>query len=137
MSRSRAAGARGLFVTQHHVNTLGLDTYRWPKNRPMSVPVGSEPLEAAWATAASEYPRNIEVLWSVGFRGQNDYPFWQDDPNAPTTDEGRAGIIRSAIDTQMAIVTSFGRIRRSDERLAGGRDVHPRGRARTFPMGSR
>jgi Glycosyl hydrolase family 115 len=102
-----AAGARGLIVTQHHVNTLGLDTYRWPKNTPMSYLSDPKPLEAAWARAASEYPRDTEVLWSVGFRGQNDYPFWQDDPNAPTTDEGRAGIIRSAIDTQIEIVKTL------------------------------
>jgi hypothetical protein len=101
-----AAGERGLIVTQHHVNTLGLDTYRWPKNKLMSYSADPKSLEAAWTRAASQYPAGAEVLWSVGFRGQNDYPFWQDDPNAPTTDEGRAGIIRAAIDKQMEIVHS-------------------------------
>ena len=100
----RAAGERGLVVTQHHVNTLGLDTYRWPKNRPMSYLSDRQPLEAAWARAAGQYPKGMEILWSVGFRGQNDYPFWLDDPNAPTTDEGRAQIIRGAIDKQIEIV---------------------------------
>jgi hypothetical protein len=28
-----AASDRGLIITQHHVNVLGLDTYRWPKTR--------------------------------------------------------------------------------------------------------
>ena len=100
----RAAGERGLIVTQHHVNTLGLDTYRWPKNKVMSYLSDPKPLEAAWTIASSEYPKNMEILWSVGFRGQNDYPFWQDDPNGPTTDEGRAKIIRAAIDKQIEIV---------------------------------
>ena len=102
-----AAADRGLIVTQHHVNTLGLDTYRWPKTKPMSYLSDPKPLEEAWRKSASEYPKNAEILWSVGFRGQNDYPFWQDDPNAPSTDEGRAGIIRSAVDAQMAIVRSL------------------------------
>jgi hypothetical protein len=103
----QAAADRGLIVTQHHVNTLGLDTYRWPKTKPMSYLSDPKPLEAAWKKSASEYPKDAEILWSVGFRGQNDYPFWQDDPNAPSTDEGRAGIIRSAVDAQMAIVRSL------------------------------
>ena len=103
----KAAGERGLIVTQHHVNTLGLDTYKWPKNKLMSY--GSDPksLESAWRIAANQYPKGAEILWSVGFRGQNDYPFWQDDPNAPTTDAGRAAIIRAAIDKQIEIVHSI------------------------------
>ncbi len=102
----RAAGDRGLIVTQHHVNTLGLDTYRWPKAKLMSYLSDPKSLESAWKIAANQYPKNTEILWSVGFRGQNDYPFWQDDPNSPTTDEGRAKIIRAAIDKQIEIVHS-------------------------------
>lgn len=101
-----AASERGLIVTQHHVNTLGLDTYRWPKKKLMSYSADPKSLEAAWTRAASQYPPGAEILWSAGFRGQNDYPFWQDDPNSPTTDEGRAKIIRAAIDKQIEIVRS-------------------------------
>jgi len=100
----RAAGERGLMVTQHHVNTLGLDTYRWPKAKLMSYLSDPKSLETAWTRSANQYPKGMEILWSLGFRGQNDYPFWQDDPNAPSTDEGRAKIIRSAIDKQIEIV---------------------------------
>ncbi len=100
----RAAGERGLIVTEHHVNTLGLDTYRWPKTKTMSYLKDPQSLEAAWRRAASQYPKGLEVLWSVGFRGQNDYPFWRDDPNAPSSDAGRAAVIRAAIDKQMEIV---------------------------------
>ncbi len=100
----RAAGERGLIVTQHHVNTLGLDTYRWPTGKPMSYLSDPQSLVAAWTRSASQYPKDLEVLWSVGFRGRNDYPFWQDDPNAPTTEAGRAQIVLNAIDRQMEIV---------------------------------
>ena len=100
----KAAGERGLIVTQHHVNTLGLDTYKWPKQKLMSYLSDPKSLESAWRISANQYPKGAEILWSVGFRGQNDYPFWQDDPNAPTTDAGRAGIIRSAIDKQIEII---------------------------------
>jgi Glycosyl hydrolase family 115 len=103
----RAAGERGLIVTQHHVNTLGLDTYRWPKDKPMSFLNDPQTLEAAWRLAAGQYPKGMEILWSVGFRGQNDYPFWLNDPNAPKTDAGRADVIRGAIEEQMKIVRSM------------------------------
>lgn len=100
----KAAGERGLIVTQHHVNTLGLDTYKWPKQKLMSYLSDPKSLESAWRISANQYPKGAEILWSVGFRGQNDYPFWQDDPNAPTTDAGRAAIIRAAIDKQIEII---------------------------------
>ncbi len=53
----RAAGERGLVVTQHHVDTLGLDTYRWPATRPMSFLSDPKSLEEAWTRAASQYPK--------------------------------------------------------------------------------
>ena len=100
----RAAAERGLIIGQHHVTTLGLNTYRWPKDRPMSLTTHPKLMESAWTRAVSEYPGNAEILWSVGFRGNNDHPFWEDDPNAPTSSEGRAGLIRAAIDRQISIV---------------------------------
>jgi len=100
----RAASERGLIITQHHVTTVGLNTYRWPKDKPMSYLSNPRLLESAWTRAAGQYPKNTEILWSVGFRGKNDNAFWDDDPTAPKTDEGRAKIIRAAIDKQMDIV---------------------------------
>ncbi|HWB85506.1 MAG TPA: glycosyl hydrolase 115 family protein [Bryobacteraceae bacterium] len=102
----QAAGERGLVVTQHHVNTLGLDTYRWPQNKPMSYLSDPQTLISAWTKSASEYPKGLEILWSVGFRGQNDNPFWQNDKNAPSTNAGRAQVILDAVHKQMEIVRS-------------------------------
>ncbi len=99
----KAAVDRGLVVTQHHVNVLGLDTYRWPKNQPYSFSFAPQLLESAMRRALNQYPHGAEVICSVGYRGQNDYPFWFVDKNAPTTDEGRAKIIRAAIDKEMEI----------------------------------
>jgi hypothetical protein len=70
----KAAADRGLIVTQHHVNTLGLDTYRWPKTKPMSYLSDPKPLEDAWRKSASGYPKDAEILWSVGFRGRTTIP---------------------------------------------------------------
>lgn len=102
----KAAGDRGLVITQHHVNVLGLDTYRWPKDKPYSFSSNPELLEAAWKRAMNEYPAGAEIISSVGYRGQNDYPFWMIDKDSPKTDEGRAHVIRSAIDKEIEIVRS-------------------------------
>jgi hypothetical protein len=99
----QAAADRGLVITQHHVNVLGLDTYKWPNNKPYSFTSDPQLLEEAWRTALLEYPKNAEVIDSVGYRGQNDYPFWLVDKNAPSTDAGRAEVIRAAIDKEIEI----------------------------------
>ncbi len=99
----QAAVDRGLVITQHHVNVLGLDTYRWPKNRPYSFSTAPQLLESAMRRALKQYPKGSEVICSVGYRGQNDYPFWFVDKSAPATDQGRAEVIRAAIDREIEI----------------------------------
>ncbi len=53
---------------------------------------------------AAQYPRDLEIVWTVGLRGRYDRPFWRDTPNGPTTSEGKARLIREAVDRQIAIV---------------------------------
>ncbi|HEX5483110.1 MAG TPA: glycosyl hydrolase 115 family protein [Terriglobia bacterium] len=99
-----AAVDRGLVVTQHHANVLGLDPYRWPKDKPYSFESAPGLLEAAWKRAIEDYPNNAEIVWSVGYRGQNDYPFWMVDKNAPSTPQGRAEVIQDAIGKEIEIL---------------------------------
>jgi hypothetical protein len=96
----RAAGERGLIINQHHQEPLGLNTYQWPPD----VPYTLDRLEAAWKCAVSQYPRNLEIVWTVGLRGKYDHPFWLDMPDAPSTPEGRAKMIQTAIEQEMNIV---------------------------------
>ncbi len=96
----RAAGERGLIINQHHQEPLGLNTYQWPAD----VPYTLERLEAAWRCNVSEYPKNLEIVWTVGLRGKYDHPFWLDMPNGPQTPEGRAKMIQSAIEDEVKIV---------------------------------
>lgn len=100
----KAAEERGLVVSQHHVNVLGLDTYRWPKDKTYSFSEAPDIFEAALKRSVSEYPKNSEVVWSVGYRGQNDYPFWMVDKHAPTTAAGRAKVIQDAIAKEIEIL---------------------------------
>jgi hypothetical protein len=103
-----AAGERGLILTQHHVEPLGLNTYRWPKDQPYSLVSHADLLIAAWKRAVSQY-RNPEIIWTLGYRGEHDRPFWDDDKSAPTSDQKRAQVINKAIEDQIGIVRAAGR----------------------------
>jgi hypothetical protein len=100
----RAASERGLVVSQHHIEVLGLNTWRWPEDKPYSFVSHPEVLASAWRSAARQYGPDQEVLWTVGYRGRHDRPFWVDDAAAPADDAGRARVIRDAIDRQIEIV---------------------------------
>ena len=103
-----AAGERGLILTQHHVEPLGLNTYRWPSDQPYSFVRHADLLTAAWTRAVKQY-QNSEIIWTVGYRGEHDRPFWSDDKSAPSSDEERARVISAAIEAEMGIVRSAGR----------------------------
>ena len=96
----RAAADRGLVITHHHIEPLGLNVYQWPDDKPYTLDL----LTAAWKCSVAQHPRDMEVVWTVGLRGRYDRPFWRDVPNAPNTPEGKASLIREAVDRQIAIV---------------------------------
>ncbi len=96
----RAAADRGLVLTHHHIEPLGLNVYQWPEDKPYTL----DWLTAAWKRSVAQHPPGIEVVWTVGLRGRYDRPFWRDIPNAPTTPEGKARMIREAVDRQIEIV---------------------------------
>jgi hypothetical protein len=98
-----AAGERGLILTQHHVEPLGLNTYRWPKDQPYSFVSHADLLTAAWKRSVSQY-RNLEIIWTLGYRGEHDRPFWDFDKSAPTTDQERAQVINRVMEAQVGIV---------------------------------
>ena len=100
----RLAAERGLIVTQHHIEVLGTNTYGWPDERPYSFSAHPELLISAWRNAVKGYLPGQEVIWTLGYRGRHDRPFWVDDNLAGSTDSFRGQIIRKATDTQMAIV---------------------------------
>jgi hypothetical protein len=100
----RAAGERGLIITQHHIEVLGTNTWRWPNDQPYSFSQHPDIMTNAWRNAMRGYAPGQEVIWTVGYRGRHDRAFWQDDPSIASTDEARAKAIRGAIDKQLEIV---------------------------------
>ena len=99
----RLCAARGVLINDHHVTPLGLNMYRWPEDVRFSYSRGKDRLREYWQTCIDtikDYPQ----VWTVSFRGKNDHPYWQEDPFAPETDEGRAAEIGEAINTQIEMI---------------------------------
>ncbi|MGB9031734.1 MAG: glycosyl hydrolase 115 family protein [Acidobacteriaceae bacterium] len=100
----KAAAERGLIVTQHHAIPLGVNVARWPKDVPYNYSTHPEILERAWKDAVAAYPKDIEILWSVGLRGLSDTSYASMDPSVQGNDALLGKRISSAIDEQMKIV---------------------------------
>lgn len=103
----KLAGKRGLILTQHHAIPLGLNVARWPKDVPYSYSSRPEILERAWKDAASAYPPDQEVLWTVGLRGLSDVSYAGFDPSVRGNDKALGELISKAIVDQMRIVRSL------------------------------
>ena len=96
------AGRRGLINSQHHIMSVGLNTYQWPADVPFSYYHHPEILEKYWKQCIDAM-KDREIVWTVGYRGKHDRPFWEDEPQIKTTEE-RARIISAAIARQVELV---------------------------------
>jgi hypothetical protein len=71
---------------------------------PYTFRLNPEPLRKAWRDLA-EFQQGVagrEMVYAVGYRGLNDYPFWEDDVACNTT-QCRGDVISWAIGNQTAI----------------------------------
>jgi hypothetical protein len=106
-----AATARGLYVTMHHVEPMGVSAFAfgnyWKsqgRDVPFSFFTQRPAFEQAWRHYAEEWAKFPGVIWQLGLRGIADRPVWVSDPNAPSTDEGRGKLISDAMAAQWRIV---------------------------------
>lgn len=100
----KAAGGRGLIITQHHAIPLGMNVARWPADVPYSYTEHPEILQRAWKNAVAEYPPDQEVLWTVGLRGLSDASYAAFDPSVRDNDKALGELITKAITDQIGIV---------------------------------
>ncbi len=98
------ASKRGLIVNQHHAIPLGLNVARWPKDVPYNYTTHPEILERAWKNAVAAYPKDQEILWSVGLRGLSDVSYDSMDASVRGNDKALGDLISKAIADQMEIV---------------------------------
>lgn len=93
---------RGLVLNMHHILVTGLNTYRWPQDVPFSHTRHPEIMERYWQQCIDAF-KDKEVIWTVGYRGKHDYPFWKDEPSIVTS-EDRGAVITRAIARQVQMI---------------------------------
>ncbi len=138
------AAKRGLFVSMHHVEPMGVSGYAyqnyWSRKgagKSYSIVEHPEAFEEVWRYYAGLWAQYPNVVWQLGLRGIADRPVWVSDPNAPKTDEARGKMISDAIATQWEIVKE---VESTETPLATttlwmeGADLHRKGFL-TFPAG--
>lgn len=97
------ASRMGLMVTHHHAEPLGAEMFlrAYPDLEPSYLKHG-DLFEGLWKDAIKRQ-KDEEVIWNIGFRGQGDVPFWENDP-AFDTPEKRGELISNIMKKQYAMV---------------------------------
>ena len=99
------ASRRGLVVGDHHFNLLGLNTFRWPGDMKNDWDWQHQPATMAYAWQASAWAmsRLDDVVWSVGYRGLNDYAA----PCTGCSDALKGQLISEVIANQTQWIAAF------------------------------
>lgn len=107
----RRAAERGLYVTQHHVEPMGVshfgfENYWKAQGHDYAFAYGSHPehVRQTWRAYAERWYElaGDKVIWQLGLRGKGDRPIWHDDRSV---EEDAAGaIISQAMAEQWNIV---------------------------------
>ena len=109
----RRAVGRGLYVTQHHIEPLGVspfgfETYWKRRGERVAFSYSGDPerVRQTWAAYAARWRElaGDRVLWQLGLRGRGDRPVWTSDKGVTTNDAG--AFVSRAFADQWAIVRS-------------------------------
>ena len=102
----KMAAEMGLYITHHHAEPLGAEMFSrvYPKLVP-SYAQYPEKFEALWIQSIKKQ-KDAKVIWNLGFRGQGDRPFWEDDPYCEN-DEARGHMMSQLIRIQYDLVRRF------------------------------
>lgn len=97
------ASDMGLMITHHHAEPLGAEMFlrAYPDLEP-SYLKHKDLFEGLWKDAIGRQ-KDEEVIWNIGFRGQGDVPFWEND-SAFDTSEKRGELISNIMKKQYAMV---------------------------------
>src|SRR5690606_26216835 len=92
----------GLLITQEHCCPFGVGMWDIQTDEPgfnWSFDDYPHVFLQAWEDAMLRYPRPENVIWTLGFRGRGDRPFWMEDPKYDT-DAKRGAQITRILETQ-------------------------------------
>ncbi|MDO4340101.1 MAG: glycosyl hydrolase 115 family protein [Eubacteriales bacterium] len=100
---AKLASGMGLMITHHHAEPLGAEMFAraYPQLTP-SYSEYPEKFERLWKDAIEEQ-KDRGAIWNLGFRGQGDVPFWENDP-AYSTEETRGKLMGQIIRRQYDLV---------------------------------
>ena len=80
----KLASDMGLVITHHHAEPLGAEMFaRAYPDEVARFDRNAEKFRGLWRDAI-QAQRGMRVIWNIGFRGQGDRPFWEDDPQYDT-----------------------------------------------------
>lgn len=105
------AAARGLYVTQHHIEALGVshqgfEVYWKNKGRPAAFSYSTDAarVRETWTAYAKKWHElaGDQVVWQLGLRGKGDRPVWTADKGVTEASAGK--FISQAMKDQLAIV---------------------------------
>ncbi len=106
------ASKRGLFLTMHHIEPLGVSSFTFAdywgkrgKQYSFSYVENPEAFHEIWRDFAGMWARYPDVIWQLGLRGVADRPFWLASDCPLKTDKERADLISSAMEKQLEIIT--------------------------------
>lgn len=97
------ASEMGFYVSHHHAEPLGAEMFarQYPNLNP-SYDEHAEKFEKLWQDGI-QMQKKMKVIWNLGFRGQGDCPFWDNDPRYQT-DEARGALMSDIIQKQYDMV---------------------------------
>ena len=102
------AADMGLWITHHHAEPLGAEMFvrRYPDREP-NYAQAPELFHALWEEGI-QAQKDYNVIWSLGFRGQGDCPFWEHDSSGCfDTPEKRGKLIGDVIELQRELVLKY------------------------------
>lgn len=105
--RQIAAGM-GLWITHHHAEPLGAEMFArvYPDKEPNYAKM-PELFHKLWEDGIKEQ-KDFKVIWTLGFRGQGDCPFWSNDSSGRfDTPEKRGKLISDIIEFQRQLVIKY------------------------------
>jgi hypothetical protein len=106
-----AVAKRGIYLSQHHVEPVGLSTFtfekyleKYNKQGEFSYIKNPELMEEIWRHYAELWAQYDYMVWQIGLRGKIDRPVWEEE--TPTKEERKhyAEFISSALERQRAII---------------------------------
>lgn len=109
----KATTDRGLYISQHHIEPLGVSFFAIEnyfkdhgiEGEEVSFLSNRARMEEIWRCYAEKWAvYGDRVVYQLGLRGKGDRPVWHHDPNVPDSDAARGAIIADAIATQHRII---------------------------------